>query len=74
MALLPTGSNKILEVHTEQVSIVIKSKKSQVFIDPDAIMTQDSIVGITAANLKRVKVESCGIDTDYKSSLNIEKF
>ena len=68
MALLPTGSNKILEVHTEQVSIVIKSKKSQVFIDPDAIMTQDSIVGITAANLKRVKVESCGIDTDYESS------
>ena len=68
MALLPTGSNKILEVHTEQVSIVIKSKKSQVFIDPDAIMTQDSIVGITAVNLKRVKVESCGIDTDYESS------
>lgn len=26
MALLPTGSNKILEVHTEQVSIVIKAK------------------------------------------------
>ena len=68
MASLPTGSNKILEVHTESVSIVIKSKKSQVFIDPDTIMSQDSTVDITAVNLRRVKVESCGIDADYESS------
>ena len=68
MASLPTGSNKILEVHTESVSIVIKSKKSQVFIDSDTIMSQDSTVDITAVNLRRVKVESCGIDADYESS------
>ena len=68
MASLPTGSNKILEVHTESVSIVIKSKKSQVFIDPDTIMSQDSTVDITAVNLRRVKVESCGVDADYESS------
>jgi len=46
MASLPTGSNKILEVHTESVSVVIKSKKSQVFIDPNVIMSQDSTVDI----------------------------
>ena len=68
MASLPSGSNKILEVHTESVSIVIKSKKSQVFIDTDAIMSQDSTVDITAVNLRRVKVESCDIDADYDSS------
>ena len=68
MASLPTGSNKILEVHTESVSIVVKSKKSQVFIDPDVIMSQDSTIDITAVNLRRVKVESCGIDADYESS------
>ena len=56
MASLPTGSNKILEVHTESVSIVIKSKKSQVFLDPAAIMSQDSLVDITAVNLKLVRV------------------
>ena len=68
MALLPIGSNKILEVHTESVSIVIKSKKSQVFIDPDTIMSQDSTVDITAVNLRRVKIDSCDIDADYESS------
>ena len=68
MASLPTGSNKILEVHTESVSVVIKSKKSQVFIDPDAIMSQDSTVDITAINLRRVKIYPCDIDADYESS------
>ena len=68
MASLPSGSNKILEVHTESVSIVIKSKKTQVFIDTDAIMSQDSTVDITAVNLRRVKVESCDMDADYDSS------
>lgn len=68
MASLPTGSNKILEVHTESVSVVIKSKKSQVFISPDLILSQDSTVGITAVNLKRVKVEACEIDAVYDAS------
>lgn len=68
MASLPTGSNKILEVHTESVSVVIKSKKSQVFIYPDAIMSQDSTVDITAINLRRVKIYPCDIDADYESS------
>lgn len=70
MALLPTGSNKILEVHTESVSIVIKSKKTQEFIDPNTIMNQDSTFDITAVNLRRVKVESCGIDETYESSFH----
>ena len=68
MASLPSGSNKILEVHTESVSVTIKSKKSQVFIDPNAIMSQDSAVDIMAVNLRRVKVDSCDIDADYESS------
>ena len=68
MASLPSGSNKILEVHTESVSVVIKSKKSQVFIDPNAILSQDSTVDITAVNLRRVKIDSCDVDADYESS------
>ena len=68
MASLPSGSNKILEVHTERVSAVIKSKKSQVFIDQDAIMSQDSTVDITAVNLRRVKIDPCDIDANYESS------
>ena len=67
MALLPTGSDKVLEVYTESVSVVIKSKKSQVFTDPQLIMSQDSNIDIEAWNLRRVKIGSCGIDTDYES-------
>ena len=68
MASLPSGSNKILEVHTESVSIVIKSKKTQVFIDPETIMSQDSTVDIKAVNLRRIKIETCDVNTDYESS------
>jgi len=67
MALLPTGSDRVLEVYTESVSIVIKSKKSQVFTDSQLIMSQDSNIDIEAWNLKRVKIGSCDIDMGYES-------
>lgn len=35
MALLPTGSNKLLEIQTEEVNIVIKSKKQWEDMNPD---------------------------------------
>ena len=72
MGSLPIGSNKILEVHTDCVSIVIKSKKAQVFVDKELIMSQDSVVSITAENLKRVRIDSCGIDENYESALQAD--
>ena len=68
MDLPPIGSNKILEIHTESVSIVIKSKKTPTFVDKSMIMSQDSSVDVTCANLKRIKIDSCGIDEEYGES------
>ena len=48
MASLPIGSNKILEVHTKSVSLVIKSKKKQAFVDESLVMSQNSSVEVTA--------------------------
>ena len=68
MASLPTGSNKILEVHTKSVSIVIKSKKKQSFVDESFIMTQDSSVEISASSLERVKIDLYGIEENFEDS------
>ena len=65
MASLPIGSNKILEVHTKSVSLVIKSKKKQAFVDESLVMSQNSSVEVTAANIGRLKIDNCGIDNTY---------
>ena len=65
MASLPIGSNKILEVHTKSVSLVIKSKKTQAFVDESLVMSQNSSVEVTAANIERLKIDNCGIDNTY---------
>lgn len=56
MALLPTGSDKILEIHTGKVNIVIKSKKQQAFINSDEIFSQDSSLEIRASEIEKVTV------------------
>lgn len=65
MASLPIGSNKILEVHTKSVSLVIKSKKTQAFVDESLVMSQTSSVEITAATLEKVKIDCCSVDETY---------
>ena len=56
MALLPIGSDKILEIHTGKVNIVIKSKKQQTFLNPDEILSQDSSLEVRASALEQVTV------------------
>ncbi len=68
MASLPIGSNKILEVHTKNVNLVIKSKKVQDFIDESSVMSQPSSVMITTAQLERVKIDRYDIDNEYSES------
>lgn len=61
MALLPTGSNRILEINTSEVNIVIKSKKAQTRIPVD----HTSSVVIEGYHIKRVNVEAAGICEEY---------
>ena len=61
MALLPTGSNKILEINTSEVNIVIKSKRSQTGITFD----QSSSVVIEGHQIKRINIEAAGIREEY---------
>ena len=70
MASLPIGSNKILEVHTNSVSLVIKSKKKQAFVDESLVMSQNSSIDVTASRLERVKVDSYEVDNIYDESIN----
>ena len=63
MDLHHTGSDKILEICTDKVSIVIKSKGRVVCGD-----TSESSVGVTAEGLRYIKSEVCGIDDSYELS------
>ena len=56
MDLLPTGSNKILEIQSGNVSIVIKSKNSTPKIINTDILQQSSAVRVSGINLKSIKV------------------
>ncbi len=57
-------TDKILEIHTEDLSIVIKSTKPPLF-ENVAETSLISAVDITAASLKRIKLASCKIDRKY---------
>ena len=61
MALLPTGSNKILEINTSEVNIVIKSKKLQTGI----MIDQSSSVVIEGYHIKRINIEVANICEEY---------
>ncbi len=73
MDLLPIGSDKILEVHTKNISLVIKSKKKQAFVDESLVMSQNSFVNVTAYDLERVKIERCDIDETYVDEKYVSK-
>lgn len=66
MALLPTGSDKLLEIRTDKVNVVIKSKKKITALP--ASEEQSSSLAINGYNIERVKVASQGIDELYPES------
>jgi len=61
MALLPTGSNKLLEINTEEVNIVIKSKRNWQGISLD----QSSSVVVEGRRIYRVSMENIGDENSY---------
>lgn len=66
MALLPTGSDKLLEIRTDKVNVVIKSKKKITALP--ASEEQSSSLAINGYNIECVKVASQGIDELYPES------
>lgn len=63
MALLPTGSDKLLEIRTDKINVVIKSKKKITALPTSE--EQSSSLVINGYNIERVKVDSQGIDELY---------
>ena len=66
MALLPTGSDKLLEIRTDKVNVVIKSKK-KITVLPSNEARYSSLV-INGYNIERIKVESQGIEELYQDT------
>ena len=66
MALLPTGSDKLLEIRTDKVNVVIKSKKKITAFPTSE--EQPSSLAINGYNIERVKVASQRIDELYQES------
>ena len=62
MVLLPTGSNKILEVHTSEINIVIKTKKDWSGIS----MQKISSVIIDGNHIKQIHILAVENDTECK--------
>ena len=67
MALLPTGSDKLLEIRTSDIDLVIKSKNIQTAVAACAD-EQSSSVAITTFGLERVKVGIQNIDLNFENS------
>ena len=61
MALLPTGSNRILEINTSEVNIVIKAKKNGF---RDGLERSSSVV-VTGHHIKKINVEVVGEVNEY---------
>ena len=66
MALLPTGSDKLLEIRTIDLDLLIKSKKIQTAVTACAD-EQSSSVAITSIGLERVKVGIQDIDLGFEN-------
>ncbi len=62
MALLHTGSNKILEINTSEVNIVIKSKKNWEGVTLDQL----SSVVINGSHIKKINIEAANVKYDYE--------
>jgi len=56
MDLLLTGSNNVLEVLTESVNIVIKSKNLHPNLTNKSLLDQKSVVKVTGLGIKGVKI------------------
>ena len=56
MALLPTGSNKLLEVQSGNIYVVIKSKNIHPNLTNESILKQPSELRITGVEVKSVKI------------------
>ena len=69
MALLPTGSDKLLEIRTSDIDLVIKSKNIQTAVVACA-NEQSSSVAITTFGLERIKVGIQNIDLNFEKSGN----
>ena len=67
MALLPTGCDKLLEIRTSDIDLVIKSKNIQTALAARADK-QSSSVAITTLGLERVKVGIQNIDLNFENS------
>lgn len=67
MALLPTGSDKLLEIRSSDIDLVIKSKNIQTAVVARAD-EQSSSVAITTFGLERVKVGIQNIDLNFENS------
>ena len=70
MALLPTGSDKLLEIRTIDLDLVIKSKKIQTAVTACAD-EQSSSVAITSIGLERVKVGIQDIDFGFENLMSL---
>lgn len=69
MALLSTGSDKLLEIRTSDIDLVIKSKNIQTAVAACAD-EQSSSVAITTFGLERIKVGIQNIDLNFENSGN----
>lgn len=68
MASLPTGSDKVLEIHSENVCVVIKSKKRMSDFVNKSIALQESELRVMGNAVKRIKVLG---DDKYVSGENM---
>ena len=66
MALLPTGSDKLLEIRTDKVNVVIKSKKKITVLPSNE--ARSSSLAINGYNIERVKIENQGIEELYQDT------
>lgn len=56
MDLLPTGSNKLLEIQTGNIYVVIKSKNSSPNLTNKSILQQPSELRVTGLDVRSVKI------------------
>ncbi|WP_276950151.1 restriction endonuclease-like protein [Acetatifactor muris] len=64
MDLLPTGSDKVLEIHTSEVNIVIKAKK----VWSGAYLEQSSSLVVAGFHLKKIHIPAVEAHGEYLES------
>ena len=64
MALLPTGSNKVLEIHSFEVDIVIKAKKARL----GSTREQDSTLLVSGERIHRIYIPALEKDIECEEA------